>query len=70
MFNLTIINQELEKYNEYTSYNLPSIHNVEHDDNNRYYGEVRRQEILSENFTIHLSNNPYYGMNLHIYMIF
>lgn len=59
MFDLNAINQELEKYNKYTSYNLPLLQNVEHDESTTYYGEIRKDEILSGNFTIHLSNSIY-----------
>lgn len=59
MFTLEEINNEIQKYNMYTAYNIPEFRHIEHDDNDKYFGEIRCSEIIEDNYTIHISNELY-----------
>ena len=59
MFTLEEINNEIQKYNMYTSYNIPEFQHIEHGDNDKYFGEIRCSEIIEDNYTIHISNELY-----------
>lgn len=59
MFTLEEINNEVHKYNKYTSYEIPEFQKVEHDNSNKYFGEIRRNEIMNDNYIIHISDRLY-----------
>lgn len=59
MFTLDEINNEVQNYNTYTSYYVPEFHNIEHDNSNRYFGEIRTTEIKNNKYTIHISSELY-----------
>ena len=59
MFTLNEINQEVQKYNKYTSYNVPKFQSINHDDSDTYLGKIKSAEIINNNFVIHISNKLY-----------
>ena len=56
MFTLEEINEEVMKFNKYLSCNIPDITSFEYSDTQRYYGEVKKEEIVNGLYIIHFSN--------------
>lgn len=59
MFTLDKINQEVQKLNEYTSYNVPEFQSIRHDNSSEYFGKIQGSEIKNNNFVIYISNKLY-----------
>lgn len=56
MFTLEEINEEVMKFNKYLSCIIPDITSFEYSDTQRYYGEVKKEEIVNGLYIIHFSN--------------
>ena len=57
MFTKEKINEIKNEFTVYTGYNIPEINSIIYKNTIDFYGEVTRQEILSGNYTVHLSNS-------------
>lgn len=56
MFTLDNINKEIDSFNRYLACNIPYLSGFEYSNTEKYYGEIRKEEIINNNFIIHFSD--------------